>query len=454
MEEPKISQSEFRKMLEQAEDKFGIFADKGTLAKCEFKISQLIKLITEFLSDEQKAKLFTLEHFKKLDSHIEMQIIESISDEKIRREIIEDSEYVSGIEICDILEIAKSLDEDNKIKLLSNPEFVQRLGNKSSVVEIAKTLAEATKTKMLFNKEFNKLGVEDWDVLYIITSLQDERTKTELIEIYQFNKEDTLTILTTFSDESKIESLLKNEYGLDKSKLVRLVATLSVNRLVEFFKENKEFFDKNEIKPYDITRKLTKEGQLEFIPHIDDMGLSIEVIRKILVSLKDDTKESIDMASFPEEYATAIKIEFFGGKILLDLNEDLEIYRGLDSMIEVNAMKVTDEERRKLPELFEICPQVNIRDDLYCGVATIEEYKEAETWIETVLQGIDPTWSDIQKIAFIDNAVGKKISYSPDFDTEIFDEDNSRIVWRIICTGYGVCNGIAQVELYFKKDRN
>ena len=34
------------------------------------------------------------------------------------------------------------------------------------------------------------------------------------------------------------------------------------------------------------------------------------------------------------------------------------------------------------------------------------------------------------------------------FDTEVFDQENSRALWRIISSGYGVCNGIAKVEQY------
>lgn len=62
--------------------------------------------------------------------------------------------------------------------------------------------------------------------------------------------------------------------------------------------------------------------------------------------------------------------------------------------------------------------------------------------------GINREWTDIQKVAFIDNAIGKKISYSPDFDTEEFIEASERALWHIIQSGYGVCNGIAQIEKY------
>lgn len=73
---------------------------------------------------------------------------------------------------------------------------------------------------------------------------------------------------------------------------------------------------------------------------------------------------------------------------------------------------------------------------------------KAESWIESVLKKIKPKWSNIQKVAYIDNAIGKKVSYSPDIDTEVFDKGDSRTIWKIINSGYGVCNGIAQLEQY------
>lgn len=49
-------------------------------------------------------------------------------------------------------------------------------------------------------------------------------------------------------------------------------------------------------------------------------------------------------------------------------------------------------------------------------------------------------------MAVIDHAIGKKISYSPDFDTEVFNSWDCRALYKIISSGYGVCNGIASVE--------
>ncbi len=78
-------------------------------------------------------------------------------------------------------------------------------------------------------------------------------------------------------------------------------------------------------------------------------------------------------------------------------------------------------EQQNLDKLCKICPQMNISDDLGISESSVEEYLNGEKWINQVVQALNPEWSNIEKVAFIDNAIGKKISYSPDFKTEVFD---------------------------------
>ena len=111
-------------------------------------------------------------------------------------------------------------------------------------------------------------------------------------------------------------------------------------------------------------------------------------------------------------------------------------------------MQKTKEERKAICKLCEICPDIEIVDDLIFGDSTGKEYIEGEIWIEDVLKGIKKEWTDLQKIAYIDNAIGKKICYAPDFGTEVFNHRDARALWKIISSGYGVCNGIAQIASY------
>lgn len=244
---------------------------------------------------------------------------------------------------------------------------------------------------------------------------------------------------------------------LNKRKdLESYISTFSVDKLVDFINENQDYIEKENLKIYRITRLLSEEKQLNLISRIDDLDLDINEKRKILVTLQPTTKSKIDTTNLPREYVSAIDIQVSENhsnvdsfwKIIIDFNHDLEVYQGLDELIYLNPMQLQNIGKSKILKLCEICPQVKIKDNVGIYHSTVEEYIKGEAWIESVLQQINPEWSDIQKVARIDNVIGKKISYSPDFNTEVFDEDEARPLWKIICSGYGVCNGVAQVEEY------
>lgn len=171
--------------------------------------------------------------------------------------------------------------------------------------------------------------------------------------------------------------------------------------------------------------------------------------RLILATLPQEVKEQIDIASLPPSYASAVSLKSNGIHIIPDLSSDnFEAYKELDSSIYVNPMALSALEQQNLDKLCKICPQMNISDDLGISESSVEEYLNGEKWINQVIQTLNPEWSNIEKVAFIDNAIGKKVSYSPDFKTEVFDQCDSRALWKIINSGYGVCDGIAQVEHY------
>lgn len=157
----------------------------------------------------------------------------------------------------------------------------------------------------------------------------------------------------------------------------------------------------------------------------------------------------MDVSSLSPEYASAIALTAKNGYIVPNLSSDnFEAYKGLDSSILVNPMSFTVDEREAFKKLCKTCPKMYIGDNLKISVSSATEYLNGEEYISELLQSLNPEWSDIEKVAFIDNAIGKRISYSPDFNTEASDLGDARALWKIIDSGYGVCNGIAQVEHY------
>ncbi|MCI8654681.1 MAG: transglutaminase domain-containing protein [Clostridia bacterium] len=189
------------------------------------------------------------------------------------------------------------------------------------------------------------------------------------------------------------------------------------------------------------------------------MDLTLSEKRKILATLDEEVKRSIAMTNLPEEYKSAINIKTMKKSeealIILDLDRNLEDYKGLDDLIIIEPAKFDEEKRKNLLQLCDICPNLKVENVLYNDEessvkfdSTATEYKEAEEWISEIIDNINSEYTKAQKMAIIDNAIGKKISYAPDFGTEIWNTNDSRALWKAISKGYGVCNGIAKIEQY------
>ena len=83
-----MNAQDLRKLLEQTDDKSSIFASPETLNKYEFNAKEFFDLISDFLSDEEKLKLFDYSHFRQFEGWIKGGIIGLISDEHIILQII------------------------------------------------------------------------------------------------------------------------------------------------------------------------------------------------------------------------------------------------------------------------------------------------------------------------------------------------------------------------------
>lgn len=150
---------------------------------------------------------------------------------------------------------------------------------------------------------------------------------------------------------------------------------------------------------------------------------------------------------------SSIKLEILRNTNLMNSFQNLANC-GLDNtLMRINPEHFTQDQRNTLIQLCDIYPNLQIINTLNNSdpeefVSTASEYKKAEEWINSIIESFNPQYLLAQKIALIDHALGKKISYSPDFDTEICDDKACRALWKIISSGYGVCNGIARAEQY------
>ncbi len=344
----------------------------------------------------------------------------------------------------------RKLLEQTELKIINNDNIINDFeGNE--IIDIMRNLSYAAKKQLLYNQEF----IEKYQIAIsifrdIICSLPDEE-KIRMLEIYQIENYFKCIIIKTFNNSTKLDLLLK-EKSFTKDDKVSILESLDVETLIEFLANNKEFFNENDIHPYEIIQRLDTERQRDIVINLENINLTLNEKKEILAKLAVDVKYSIDITNFPEEYKTAINMpaSSWCGQVILERN--LEDYRGLDNFIRINPEEFTEEQRTKLIKLCDICPSLKVANTLGLYslkyISTAQEYKEAEQWIASIIDSLNPEYSKAQKMAIIDNEIGKKISYSPDFHTEVFNHEDSRALWKIISSGYGVCNGIARVEQY------
>lgn len=352
-----------------------------------------------------------------------------------------------------IAELARDfLSDSEKLQLISLPIFQSFYDWKK--FDIISSLSEGSMMQLLSNRELmeNTLHFEDYHIAKFIEGLSSDQDKSSLIELYDFEEYLKAEIITTFSNSGKIDMLLKENSFMRNYKL-EILRTLDADSFAEFLATHKDFLNKSHILPCEITYKLDKKQQKQLVAQLEQLNLTLREKLEILATLGKDTKSDIDISTFPEEYKIAIsmKTEKYNDRISLDLDRNLEDYKGLDNLLSICPEKFTEEQRSKFFKLCDICPNLSVVSLLCSGVefvSTAREYKEAEEWIDSVISELRPEYSKAQKIAIIDNAIGKKVSYSPDFGSEVFNMNNARALWKIISSGYGVCNGIAKVEQY------
>lgn len=438
---------DLRKKLEETTDKYSIISDLNVLKEHGIKkYVEIFELAKEFLSDQEKVKLLEVNFMQNAKDQYKNDYINIIND------------YDSKIESLKILKIQgmycpnviMNLNSEDKINVLNDEKLCKEFGiSESNKQKIFNSLDEEEKKDILtHNKDFikNDLKFSDFDIAKMIANIDFEGQKN-LINYYEVNNETQLEIiLQSFPEENKKEVLLNDEYSLSGVCCAKIISSLGTKSALEFYKQNKEFCKEKNIDITDIANKLTEEEQIDLIYNIDEADLELYEKKKILIKSSSNVKEKIDSSKLSEDFQKALDMKLG----IIDFNQDLEIYRGLDDLFSIMPQDMNQEDKNKINDLLEICPNIKINDKIGATYSSKEEFINGEKWIDSVLSGMDENWSDIQKVAYIDNQIGKKISYTPDFSKGICKNKtaDARALWKIIDSGYGVCNGIAQVEKY------
>jgi len=453
-----LDTKEFRKILEEATDKFSMFTNREMLLQWNFTNNEFLGVISDFLSDGEKLKLFELPNFAKLEGHLKCRMIDTVSDNTVKLQMLLDDNIVIGIEKYRIVSLISSLDNNSKRSILYNQEFIEKHGfQEDETKKILLSLDEDAKRDLLLNSNYveNQLHLKKSTIIEVAKSLQSEESKLNIIDMYELESSLIKDIVNTFSDESKCRIIVEDKFSFLKYDMEQLIVSLDIEHVSDFLLQNKEFMAQKNIFPYEIIRKLDSEKQLKFLDRLEDCKMTTSEKRQILVTLKPEVKEKVDITNFSEEYKSAISMETveFGRIIDLDFSRDLGDYKGLDNLLFINPMKFDDNQRVKFYNLCSICPDLTVVNTLKETnpievYSTAREYQIGEDWISSIIENLNPDWTNAQKLAVIDNEIGKTISYSPDFGTEVFNSGDCRALWKIIGSGYGVCNGLARLENY------
>ena len=218
---------DLRRILENSSNQLNVFADKDFFNKFDMTVDDFLDIIKEFLSDEEKLKLFEFEHFLKLKDEYKMRIIELISDEDVLVQIL------SNINILGMDKIENQTSKIYKMILALSDDLKREiLGDKILVKE--------------------QLKLSDGSIVNFIRQLS--------------NTDDE-------NNKFIIQLLLKN-YFSDRLNNLNLLSALSNKWILYFYKEHREFLNRNEIFLFQIIRDFDSEQQKEFAENIEETNLT------------------------------------------------------------------------------------------------------------------------------------------------------------------------------------
>ncbi len=273
-----MGKQSFKKLVETSDDKFSIFMDKNTLAESNISVADFLDLINIFLDDEQKALLVESEHINNSSSYIKTSIISSISDDTIKLGLLSNSNITSDFENWHIKDLIESLNENSKMQILLDSNFIDKYKMEGyEISDIISRFTDENKLYLLSNRSLieEQLQLKDFKIATIISSLQNEESKLNMIDNYSFSKYIIKDIINTFSDDSIKNVVLENKYDFNNYDMTSLISSMDVNFISDFISENKEFLLQNDISPYNIVNYFDTEKQLNFMEKLEDSSLSL-----------------------------------------------------------------------------------------------------------------------------------------------------------------------------------
>ena len=361
--------------------------------------------------------------------------------EYIRKINLENYDFLEKMKIEEnVQEEWKKLEDEEKAEIILDTSFIEK--------EMSKAMFDSGMLEILQLLNFSSTFAD------LIIEIKSEELKKMLINKIGLTWNDRVKVVNTFDKEGKIEAIIEGIVS-GRNEIISVTETFDAESLELLFKEYRDILEKNQVQPFEIISELDSEQQKIFVERfLKEEYLSDDDRKKILVVLNKEIKDTIDTSEFSDECRRALSFPTDKNKrIVIDLDRNPEDYRGYDELIKVNPEEYSEEQRMKFIKFCYVCQNLSVSStQLSDGFeSTGKEYIEGEKWIQSIIDKLKPEYSIAQKIAIIDYEIGNRVSYSPDSGTEIFSEDDCRALWKIISSGYGICNGVANLEHYILK---
>lgn len=435
--------------FQELDNKYEVFQSFENLIKYVETNNDFIELF-KYLTDEEKYEVIQKDYYVRQHDSLKKQTIESIESDEIKNRLINNEELRKKVLNNRSFATLITKMQPSSIKsILNNEQLMSEYEVSGNTISIClRKLEDNDKKEILSNDTLlEKYKMKAEDISYVLCSINDDNYKEDYLKNHESLNEHKCSIIRSCSDSRKEDILLKDEYELSEMDIKHILSTFQYDNLNEFLKNNQEFLQNKEIPTFDIFKYMSKEKLLESIYNIDKYDMSQNEKKAVVALLSHNIKDELDRAKLDSKYSRLLDMEVKSYRIIPDFQRDLECYEGLDDLLYINPL----EKEFKLDDIVALskyCTNMKVSDSMDSYQSTIDEYIEGENWANSVIKQLNPEWTDIQKMAFIDNQIGKRISYSPDHDTEVANTDDERSSFKIMATGYGVCNGVAKVEKY------
>ena len=456
-----MTKEEYIDGIKNAKDRYEYYVNFDNIrAVKDFKIAELMHIGEQYLSDEEKSRVILTRPFAlnpenpNVDRHYYKSIYNSIELEEVKDEIIFNPKFCNEFDKYTLRELLSTKAIEQLLEDKEKRKLFKDFSNFDYRTLIAK-LDDDKKLNFLKDTDnYHDIGLDKFDFTNIVETIKNDDVIKKLLDSSLVDNKNIGDVLKVLDDKYTINCLEQRDERINEDSFTRVVSSLkNVDNIINVCNEFKELFEKYNCDLQDVFSSINNNNkQVDFLDRIDEFNFNHYKKRECFVGIKEDVLLLLDGAKIADEYKKVLDLDYdydclFGPKLIFDINKNLEEYRGLDKFLKINPKNFSKEEKEKLFELAKVCPKVEIASDMYGG-QSIESYAKAEKWIDSIIDTIDPNMSDVQKIYIIDEAIGKKISYSPISGKENENHVEIRKLWNIINSGYGVCNGISEVENY------